>query len=79
MKGILDNFRLYDSQTASKALELNNLLTTINKNDLPDQYQQQFVLLKEKTAILSSNYKSPRNKSLIYCLGICLLIFDNYC
>ena len=55
LKGILDNFRLYDSQTASKALELNNLLTTINKNDLPDQYQQQFVLLKEKTAILSSS------------------------
>ncbi|MBU1062754.1 DUF4012 domain-containing protein [Patescibacteria group bacterium] len=55
LKGILDNFRLYGSQTASKALELNNLLTTINKNDLPEQYQQQFVLLKEKTAILSSS------------------------
>ncbi|MDO9399348.1 MAG: DUF4012 domain-containing protein [bacterium] len=55
LKVILDNFRLYGNQTASKALELNNLLATINKNDLPEQYQQQFILLKEKTAILSSS------------------------
>ncbi|MEK7203163.1 MAG: DUF4012 domain-containing protein [Patescibacteria group bacterium] len=52
LKEILDNFRLYGHLAVNQALELNNLLISINKNDLPNQYSQNFSLLKEKTAIL---------------------------
>jgi len=55
LKEILDNFRLYGRLSADQALELNNLLNAINKNDLQDKYSQQFILLKEKTAILANS------------------------
>ncbi|MBU0637166.1 DUF4012 domain-containing protein, partial [Patescibacteria group bacterium] len=55
LKEILDNFRLYGRLAASKTFKLNNLLTTIDNNNLPDQYSQQFILLQEKTKILNNS------------------------
>lgn len=55
LKEILDNFRLNGNLAANQASEINNLLSGINENDLPGQYRQQFISLKEKTVILSNS------------------------
>ncbi|MFH1233238.1 MAG: DUF4012 domain-containing protein [Patescibacteria group bacterium] len=55
---VLDNFRLYGGLAVDQAIKLNKLLETININDLPDQYSEQFILLKKKTAMLANGLSS---------------------
>jgi len=81
---ILANFNLYGNHSINDAERLNQQLSKINYQDLPEQYQEEFIMMREKSVFLEKSLTEFLDlvENLKILLGVeqdkrYLLIFQN--